>query len=332
MSNVSSEDGIAPETQLIIDDPDVQQIDADEDLLDDVPDDVDCVELIQSRIQSMASLGLERFKNLQSLCLRQNQIKKIESVPETLTELDLYDNLIVRIENLDNVKNLTYLDLSFNNIKTIRNINHLKGLENLFFVQNRIRRIENLEGLDRLTNLELGGNKIRVIENLDTLVNLEKLWVGKNKITKFENFEKLQKLSLLSIQSNRITQFENLACLSHCLRELYVSHNGLTSFSGIEVLENLEILDVSNNMIKHLSCLAGLKNLVELWASNNELSSFQEIEDELSGLKKLETVYFEGNPLQKTNPAVYRNKVRLCLPQLRQIDATIIPKTSKQFP
>lgn len=48
MSNVSSEDGIAPETQLIIDDPDVQQIDADEDLLDDVPDDVDVNDIFKS--------------------------------------------------------------------------------------------------------------------------------------------------------------------------------------------------------------------------------------------------------------------------------------------
>ncbi|WBW73562.1 serine/threonine protein phosphatase PP1 regulatory subunit Sds22 [Schizosaccharomyces osmophilus] len=308
--------------QLIHDDLNVQQIDADEDLLEEFPDDTEVIDLVQSRITSIKALGLERFHRLDSLCLRQNQIRKIECLPKNLTELDLYDNLLRQIENLDEQVHLKNLDLSFNNIKVIENVSHLKELENLYFVQNRIRKIENLEGLTKLENLELGGNKIRAIENLDTLTNIDKLWLGKNKITKLENLEKLQRLSLLSIQANRITRFENLNCLSHCLRELYISHNGLTSFEGIEVLENLQVLDVSNNYIKHLSHLKGLKNLQEFWASSNEFDSFQEIEDELSGLEKLETVYFEGNPLQKSNPALYRNKVRLCLPNLLQIDAT----------
>lgn len=40
--------------------------------------------------------------------------------------------------------------------------------------------------------------------------------------------------------------------------------------------------------------------------------------------EKLETVYFEGNPLQLRQPALYRNKVRLALPQVQQIDATFV--------
>jgi hypothetical protein len=33
-------------------------------------------------------------------------------------------------------------------------------------------------------------------------------------------------------------------------------------------------------------------------------------------------VYFEGTPLQLRQPALYRNKVRLSLPQISQIDAS----------
>ena len=36
----------------------------------------------------------------------------------------------------------------------------------------------------------------------------------------------------------------------------------------------------------------------------------------------LNTVYFEGNPLQTNNAVTYRNKIRLRLPQLQQIDAS----------
>jgi len=56
--------------------------------------------------------------------------------------------------------------------------------------------------------------------------------------------------------------------------------------------------------------------------SSNLLESFQEIEQELGGLEGLHTVYFEHNPLQKAAGATYRNKVRLCLKAIKQIDAT----------
>lgn len=72
----------------------------------------------------------------------------------------------------------------------------------------------------------------------------------------------------------------------------------------------------------HLTNLKHLDHLEEVWASYNLLSSFDEVERELADKKELNTVYFEGNPLQLNNPVMYRNKVRLALPQLQQIDAS----------
>ena len=62
--------------------------------------------------------------------------------------------------------------------------------------------------------------------------------------------------------------------------------------------------------------------LEELWASNNKLDSFQEVEEQLKDKEGLETVYLEGNPLQVGQPALYRNKVRLALPGIKKIDAS----------
>jgi protein phosphatase 1 regulatory subunit 7 len=42
----------------------------------------------------------------------------------------------------------------------------------------------------------------------------------------------------------------------------------------------------------------------------------------LADKEELETVYFEGNPLQRQQPALYRNKIRLALPRVVQIDAS----------
>ena len=136
-----------------------------------------------------------------------------------------------------------------------------------------------------------------------------------------QNICSLSNLKILSIQSNRLPAITGLESLTN-LEELYISHNALDQISGLENNHKLRVLDISNNRITHLTNLKHLEHLEEVWASSNLLSSFEEIEKELADKKALNTVYFEHNPLQTKNPALYRNKVRLALPQIQQIDAS----------
>ncbi|KAL2112734.1 hypothetical protein VUR80DRAFT_6616 [Thermomyces stellatus] len=303
-----------------------EEISADEDLLDGEPPDTDEIIVIQSRVSSIPALRLDRFKKVARLCFRQNSIQTIEGLSclaETLTELDLYDNLITRIRGLDDLTNLTSLDLSFNKIRHIKNVDHLTKLRELFLVSNKISRIEGLDNLRNLTSLELGSNRIRQIQNLDSLSNLEELWLAKNKITDLTGLACLPKLRLLSIQANRIRDLSPLADVPQ-LEELYISHNALETLAGLENNTKLRILEISNNKITSLEGLGPLTELEELWASYNLLADFAEVERVLKDKKELSTVYFEGNPLQTRGPALYRNKVRLALPQVAQIDATFV--------
>ncbi|KAI1392677.1 protein phosphatases PP1 regulatory subunit sds22 [Hypoxylon trugodes] len=303
-----------------------QEIDADEDLLDDEDPDTDDISLAHSRIASIPALRLERFKKVARLCLRQNLVQHIEglsSLGPTLEELDLYDNLISHVRGLDDLTNLNTLDLSFNKIKHIKHIDHLTELTDLFFVSNKITTIDGLSTLTKLRQLELGSNRIREIKNLDALKNLEELWLAKNKITELKGLAGLPKLRLLSIQSNRIKDLTPLREAPQ-LEELYISHNALESIAGLDGNPNLTIIDISNNAIKSLKGLSNLKNIEEVWASYNQLSDFADIERELADKENLTTVYFEGNPVQLRQPALYRNKVRLALPQVQQIDATFV--------
>jgi Leucine-rich repeat (LRR) protein len=147
-----------------------------------------------------------------------------------------------------------------------------------------------------------------------------------------QNLDALQNLRIISIQSNRLTNITGVSNLPN-LEELYLSHNAITDLTGLENNTALRVLDFSNNQVSHLEHLSSLKNLEELWASNNQLASFDEVERELKGKENLQTVYFEGNPLQMNGPAVYRNKVKLALPQIVQIDAsmfTLLPTTRMQ--
>jgi len=108
------------------------------------------------------------------------------------------------------------------------------------------------------------------------------------------------------------------------LEELYISHNAISSLSGLDHNIKLRVLDISNNTVSSLAGLAHLTQLEELWASYNQIGDFAEVEKVLADKKQLTTVYFEGNPLQLRQPALYRNKVRLALPQIQQIDATFV--------
>ena len=136
-----------------------------------------------------------------------------------------------------------------------------------------------------------------------------------------QNISHLSNLKILSIQSNRLPKISGLSALTN-LEELYISHNALTEISDLENNTNLRVLDISNNQIMHLAKLGNQKHLEELWASSNLITSFEEVERELADKKELNTVYFEMNPLQLKNPALYRNKIRLALPQVQQIDAS----------
>ncbi|ELR06551.1 hypothetical protein VC83_07491 [Pseudogymnoascus destructans] len=306
-----------------------EQIGPDEDLLLDEPSDVEEIDCIHSRVASVPSLNLDRFTKLVRLCLRQNAITEIEglsSLAETLRDLDFYDNLISHIKGLEDLTNLTSLDLSFNKIKHIKRVNHLTKLTDLYFVQNKISTIEGLDGLTQLRNLELAANRIRGIQNLDTLTGLEELWLGKNKITEIKGLSSLSSLKILSIQSNRIREISSLEDLQ-TLEELYISNNALSSLTGLEKNHKLRVLDISNNTVASLAGLGHLEQLEELWASYNKIDSFVDVEKELADKKQLTTVYFEGNPVQLRQPALYRNKVRLALPQIQQIDATFVRVT-----
>lgn len=140
-------------------------------------------------------------------------------------------------------------------------------------------------------------------------------------LTRRQGLDCLQNLKILSMPSNRLTHISGLEKLVN-LEELHISHNALSSLAGLEANTNIRVLDITANPIDALAGLATLTVLEELWASYCRFSDFAEVERELADKKELNTVYFEGTPLQLRQPVLYRNKVRLALPQIKQIDAS----------
>jgi len=267
---------------------------------------------------------IDRLKAVSVLTLRWNMLKTIENLSPlvTLTELELYDNQITEITGLEALVNLEILDISFNRIRKIQNLGALTKLRKLFLCANKIAKIENLEDLTNLETLELGDNRLRAIENVGHLSKLREFYVGKNKITRLQNLHELASLELLSIQSNRIVKLENLDKLPK-LEQLYVSHNGIQKIEGLDNNGELTTLDLAGNRIKLLENVGHLTKLEEFWFNDNLLEDWHQV-DNLRQNPGLKTVYFERNPIwQDGRDPNYRRKIKLALPNLQQIDATM---------
>ncbi|SCU97645.1 LAFA_0G12464g1_1 [Lachancea sp. 'fantastica'] len=320
------------EGRTVYQDMNQEYISADADLTRDLPEDTEAVELVHLRIQSIEDLELHRFQHLKTLCLRQNLIEsmsEVEVLPAaTMEEIDLYDNKIKHISSsVNRLTELKSLDLSFNKIKHIKNVDQLTKLEHLYFVQNKISTIENLSTLKALKNLELGGNQISRIEpeSFLGLENLQQLWLGKNSIPRLMHLDHLRNLRILSIQSNKLTKIEGLEQLPN-LEELYLSHNFISKIEGLEHNPRLNTLDITSNKITKIENLSHLTKLTDLWLSFNQIDqTIESVGDELRDLPEFETIYLEGNPIEKNSGTVYRRKLVLNLgPSLQKIDATYI--------
>jgi protein phosphatase 1 regulatory subunit 7 len=62
--------------------------------------------------------------------------------------------------------------------------------------------------------------------------------------------------------------------------------------------------------------------LMDMQASYNKIEDIKSLDQQLGGIKGLETVYLEGNPAQIQDMVNYRRRIMISLPQLKQIDAT----------
>ncbi|XDV13736.1 hypothetical protein PO909_002083 [Leuciscus waleckii] len=110
----------------------------------------------------------------------------------SLTHLQLDNNVIERIEGLENLTNLIWLDLSFNNIEVIEGLDSLVKLQDLSLLNNRISVIENLDALQNLNILSIGNNSIAQLDNvlyLKQFENLRTLNLAGNPICDEEDFK-----------------------------------------------------------------------------------------------------------------------------------------------
>lgn len=194
-----------------------------------------------------------------------------------ITELELQNNRIKRIEGLNELVDLGYLDLRNNRIKRIEGLGALVNLYSLLLSSNQIKYIEGLDTLIELCMLHLDYNQIVRIEGLDTLVKINNLRLSYNRIKRIEGLDRCN-LNTLFLSGNRIERIEGLdtqVCLSH----LYLSYNRIKRLEGLNKLINhhrLWHLWLSNNQIEYID--ASFSIMYDLDLRDNRLTEQQKAE------------------------------------------------------
>ena len=146
------------------------------------------------------------------------------------------------------------MKLSENLIKKIEGLDDLVNLTTLFLSSNKIKKIENLQSNTKLETISLATNRIKKVEGLNYLIHLESLLLSENQIFKIEGLSKLIKLKQLDLSKNYIKKIEGLKKLTY-LYALDISNNTIEDIQGLNSLKLLKKLNLDNNKLKFLDDL-----------------------------------------------------------------------------
>ena len=148
----------------------------------------------------------------------------------SLTDLNLFNNLITDISPLSGLTSMTSLYLYNNSITDISALSGLASLQYLLLENNSITDISPLSGLTSLTDLSLWGNSITDISALSGLTSLRWLYLRNNSITDISALSGLTSLWWLDLLDNSITDIWALS--------------GLTSMWRLDLSNNPDLSDI----------------------------------------------------------------------------------------
>lgn len=244
------------------------------------------LDLSHNQIQSIGNNSFTGMDRLNILYLNNNQIS-------TATAL------------LNSCKSLTELDLSNNKLEKLQFIKNCTQLQMLHAANNNLNNFSGSELSTQITFLDLSDNNLRYIKRADlsNLSSLNQLDLSRNSL-----FDE-QDMAVDLFQDRNLLKVLNLSCTS-------INRLSVGVFSQ---MQSLEVLDLSANNLTYLpdSLFHDLKLLRDLYLGNNRLSYFYYdspylsridinhnlwICDSLSSvIKKLESKILRGNSYNTTN-------------------------------
>ncbi|BGP30894.1 protein phosphatase regulatory subunit Sds22 [Rhodotorula toruloides] len=277
-----------------------------EDILADFDDDALDLELTHLRLRTLRGLGIERFRKVQRISLRQNLLTSLfyhPLPPPTASEgRTLAENGAATNGDRDAVDEDPHddqdaakkeADFPYHEQRRAEEeepiwpLRDLKELEELDLYDNSLKSVRGLEGLDSLESLDLSFNLLRSVAPFDdassnspyAFPRLTHLYLIQNKLTKIEGVKDRTSLTYLEYGGNRIRTIENLP-ISANLRSLFLGKNKITKIENLDGLTGLRTLSIQSNRLTKIEGLDALTELEELYLSHNGLTKIE-------GLRKL---------------------------------------------
>jgi len=145
--------------------------------------------------------------------------------------------------------------------------------------------------------------------SLSALKKCKQLRMSSNSIQKIEGLAGMDSLQILSLGRNMLKKIEGLNEIADTLEQLWISYNMIASFAGIEKLMNLTVL----------------------YASNNKIDKWPEIE-RLQGLPKLREINLVNNPIyvKLEGEGNWRIEIIKRLDKLKSLDGSLIEDDERE--
>lgn len=150
--------------------------------------------------------GLEKFTNLKTLCLNNNNVKNLDKLSDLkkLRTLNIRHNGLTNLNGIKNLTNLIQLDASNNSISDISGISGLTNLNTVVLSNNIIgNNLKPLSSLSNLTYLAISNNSISDVSSLSSL-KLSGVYLSYNQISDISAINK-EELEDLNVENNNVT-------------------------------------------------------------------------------------------------------------------------------
>ncbi|ETE69460.1 Centrosomal protein of 97 kDa, partial [Ophiophagus hannah] len=165
--------------------------------------------------------------------------------------LILDKNQLIKLEHLENFKNLMQLSVASNRLVRMMGIAKLTHLRVLNLPHNSIGNVEGLKELVYLEWLNLAGNNLKTIDQISCCTSLQHLDLSDNNIPQIGDISRLSSLKTLLLHGNIITSLRSApSCLPQGLTIFSLAENEIRDLNEISFLTSfpkLEQLSIMNN-------------------------------------------------------------------------------------
>ncbi|XP_007429345.1 centrosomal protein of 97 kDa [Python bivittatus] len=165
--------------------------------------------------------------------------------------LILDKNQLIKLEHLENYKNLMQLSVANNRLVRMMGVAKLTHLRVLNLPHNSIGYVEGLKELKYLEWLNLAGNNLKTIDQISCCMSLQHLDLSDNNIPQIGDISRLSSLKTLLLHGNIITSLRTApSCLPQGLTILSLAENEIRDLNEISFLTSfpkLEQLSIMNN-------------------------------------------------------------------------------------